>query len=82
MKKKIASTILWLHDVKAIIHGVLHPNNILIHKDTIKLSDFSRSFEKGKGCNDTRVYDVIPYVNSNMLNQEISYKMNKKSDNI
>ncbi|CAB5365074.1 unnamed protein product [Rhizophagus irregularis] len=38
--KEIASAILWLHDVKEIIHGDLHPNNILIHKDSIKLADF------------------------------------------
>ncbi|POG65694.1 uncharacterized protein OCT59_024396 [Rhizophagus irregularis] len=43
----------------------------LIHQDAIKLSDFCRSFEKGKGCNDTGVYGVIPYVDSNMLNREI-----------
>ncbi|CAB4419239.1 unnamed protein product [Rhizophagus irregularis] len=38
--KEIASAILWLHDFKGIIHGDLHPNNILIHKDSIKLADF------------------------------------------
>ncbi|CAB5217566.1 unnamed protein product [Rhizophagus irregularis] len=33
--KEIASAICWLHDKKGIIHGDLHPNNILIHKDAV-----------------------------------------------
>ncbi|CAB4414246.1 unnamed protein product [Rhizophagus irregularis] len=33
--KEIASAICWLHDKKEIIHGDLHPNNILIHKDAL-----------------------------------------------
>ncbi|CAB4480972.1 unnamed protein product [Rhizophagus irregularis] len=45
--KEIASAILWLHDNTKVIHGDLHPNNILIHKDTIKLADFGRSCQKG-----------------------------------
>ncbi|GES98303.1 kinase-like domain-containing protein [Rhizophagus clarus] len=44
--KEIVSAILWLHDVKEIIHGDLHPKNILIYKDTIKLADFGRSCMK------------------------------------
>ncbi|CAB4413497.1 unnamed protein product [Rhizophagus irregularis] len=34
--KEIASATCWLHDKKGIIHGDIHPNNILIHKDTVK----------------------------------------------
>ncbi|UZO20442.1 uncharacterized protein OCT59_012866 [Rhizophagus irregularis] len=58
--KEIASAVLWLHDDKGIVHGDLHSNNILIHKDTIKLADFGLSFEKGKDRNNTGVYGVIP----------------------
>ncbi|PKC12008.1 kinase-like protein [Rhizophagus irregularis] len=38
-----------------IVHGDLHSNNILIHKVTIKLTDFSCSFEKGKCCDNTEI---------------------------
>ncbi|CAB4402229.1 unnamed protein product [Rhizophagus irregularis] len=45
--KEIASAICWLHDTKKIVHGDLHPNNILVHKDAVKLADFGRSCLKG-----------------------------------
>uniref|UniRef100_U9UBA8 non-specific serine/threonine protein kinase n=1 Tax=Rhizophagus irregularis (strain DAOM 181602 / DAOM 197198 / MUCL 43194) TaxID=747089 RepID=U9UBA8_RHIID len=42
--KEIASAISWLHDDdKGIIHGDLHPGNILIHQHTIKIADFGCS---------------------------------------
>ncbi|PKY48183.1 kinase-like protein [Rhizophagus irregularis] len=75
--KEIASAILWLHNVKEIIHGDLHPNNILIHKDTIKLVDFGRSLEKGRHGDNTGVYGVIPYMDPKTFT---SYKINEKSD--
>ncbi|GES88140.1 kinase-like domain-containing protein [Rhizophagus clarus] len=78
--REITSAILWLHEIKKIVHGDLHPNNILIHKDTIKLADFGRSFEIGKGCDNTEVWGVLPYVDPKMLDQTIPYKLNEKSD--
>ncbi|CAB4437607.1 unnamed protein product [Rhizophagus irregularis] len=45
--KEISSGISWLHVDKGIIHGNLHPENILIQKDTIKLADFGRSCLNG-----------------------------------
>ncbi|CAB4482584.1 unnamed protein product [Rhizophagus irregularis] len=53
--REITSAILWLHNYKGIVHGDLHPNNILLHKGTIKLADFRRSFEKGKGDDNTQL---------------------------
>uniref|UniRef100_U9ULH8 Protein kinase domain-containing protein n=1 Tax=Rhizophagus irregularis (strain DAOM 181602 / DAOM 197198 / MUCL 43194) TaxID=747089 RepID=U9ULH8_RHIID len=78
--REIASAILWLHVDKGIVHGDLHPNNILVHKDTIKLADFGRSFETGKGCDNTEVWGVMPYVDPKMLDQTVPYKLNEKSD--
>ncbi|CAB5369156.1 unnamed protein product [Rhizophagus irregularis] len=59
--KEITSAILWLHVDKGIVHGDLHPNNILIHKDTIKLADFGRSCQKESGC-----YNSEPVPNTNV----------------
>ncbi|CAB4413566.1 unnamed protein product [Rhizophagus irregularis] len=49
--KDIASAISWLHDDMGIIHGDLHPNNILINKGTIKIADFGCSYLKGSNRN-------------------------------
>ncbi|RGB23601.1 kinase-like domain-containing protein [Rhizophagus diaphanus] len=78
--KEIASAILWLHDDKGIVHGDLHPNNILVHQNTIKLLDFGHSFLKGSDCYNTEVWGVIPYVDSKTFDRGTSYKINEKSD--
>ncbi|CAB4402657.1 unnamed protein product [Rhizophagus irregularis] len=60
LKKKMRKSIrLSLNMQKGIVHGDLHPNNILVHKDTIKLADFGRSFETGKGCDNTEVWGIL-----------------------
>ncbi|CAB4411490.1 unnamed protein product [Rhizophagus irregularis] len=60
--KEIASAILWLHDDREIIHGDLHPNNILLHQNTIKVADFGYSCLKGSDNNNAGTYGVIPYI--------------------
>ncbi|CAB5388433.1 uncharacterized protein OCT59_029242 [Rhizophagus irregularis] len=77
--KEIASAILWLHDNTKVIHGDLHPNNILIHKDTIKLADFGRSCQKGS-ANHTKACGVIPYMDPKFFEENHSYGLTEKSD--
>ncbi|UZO28717.1 uncharacterized protein OCT59_022231 [Rhizophagus irregularis] len=79
--KEIASAILWLHDVKEIIHGDLHPNNILIHKDSIKLADFGCSCLKESDDN-PGAHGVIPYMDPKFFenNENNSYRITEKSD--
>ncbi|PKB94783.1 kinase-like protein, partial [Rhizophagus irregularis] len=80
--KEITGAILWLHDNK-IIHGDLHPKNILIHQNTIKLSDFgcSRLRQQGKDSYlPTKPRGIIPYVDPKILNNVKGYDLNEKSD--
>ncbi|CAB5189632.1 unnamed protein product [Rhizophagus irregularis] len=75
--REIASAILWLHVDKGIVHGDLHPNNILVHKDTIKLADFGRSSETGKGCDNTEILSGVreePVPNTNVKFIELYQK--------
>ncbi|RGB30690.1 kinase-like domain-containing protein [Rhizophagus diaphanus] len=77
---EISSAILWLHVDKEIIHGDLHPENILIQKDTIKLADFGCSCLKGS-YNNTEVRGVIPYIDPKFFEtQNRSYGLTEKSD--
>ncbi|CAB5359902.1 unnamed protein product [Rhizophagus irregularis] len=76
--KEIASGVLCLHD-NEIIHRDLHPNNILVHQHTIKITDFGRSCLQGSAC-DTKAYGVIPYMDPQILDPEIPYNLTKKSD--
>ncbi|CAB4441253.1 unnamed protein product [Rhizophagus irregularis] len=63
---EIASAISWLHDDMGIIHGDLHPNNILIHKESIKLADFGRSCIKGSNYN-TEFGSIILGINKSKI---------------
>ncbi|GBB89716.1 hypothetical protein RclHR1_01650023 [Rhizophagus clarus] len=76
--KEIASAISWLHDDVGIIHGDLHPNNILISKGTIKLADFGCSCLRGSTRN-SQVQGVIPYVDPKCFETH-SYRITEKFD--
>ncbi|GBB91627.1 hypothetical protein RclHR1_00190040 [Rhizophagus clarus] len=77
--KEIANAISWLHDYREIIHGDVHPNNVLIHQDTIKLADFGRSCHKGT-VNRTEACGVIPYMDPKFFEENHSYSLTEKSD--
>ncbi|GBC02390.1 hypothetical protein RclHR1_00460028 [Rhizophagus clarus] len=74
--KEIAGAILWLHD-NNIIHGDLHPKNILIHQNTIKLADFGCSRLQGTECH-FEPRGIIPYTDPKILNAKSD--LTKKSD--
>ncbi|CAB5388449.1 unnamed protein product [Rhizophagus irregularis] len=78
--KEIASAISWLHDDKGIIHGDLHPGNILIHQHTIKIADFGCSRLDGSVIyKKEKAYGVMPYMDPKIL-KDHSVDLTKKSD--
>ncbi|PKY47507.1 kinase-like protein [Rhizophagus irregularis] len=78
--KEIASAISWLHDDKGIIHGDLHPGNILIHQHTIKIADFGCSRLDGSVIyKKEKAYGVMLYMDPKIL-KDHSVDLTKKSD--
>ncbi|PKB97630.1 kinase-like protein, partial [Rhizophagus irregularis] len=76
--KEIAYAISWLHVDKKIVHSDLHPSNILVHNDTIKLADFGRSRLK-ESDHYTKVFGIIPYMDPKSFETH-SYVLTEKSD--
>ncbi|RGB24319.1 kinase-like domain-containing protein [Rhizophagus diaphanus] len=75
----IASAVLCLHSHQ-IIHGDLHPDNVLIHQHSIKIADFRCSCLHGSAINKKeKVYGVIPYMDPKILKDQ-SCDLTKKSD--
>ncbi|CAB5329072.1 kinase-like protein [Rhizophagus irregularis] len=77
-----AAAISWLHHNK-IIHGDLHPKNILIHQHTIKLADFGCSRLQGLDYYSegfTKPRGIIPYMDPKILDNNKSYDLTEKSD--
>ncbi|CAB4475068.1 unnamed protein product [Rhizophagus irregularis] len=62
---EIAAAISWLH-YKKIIHGDLHPKNILIYQHTIKLADFGCSRLQGSDYY-TKGENPIPNTNNKFV---------------
>ncbi|RGB28566.1 kinase-like domain-containing protein [Rhizophagus diaphanus] len=76
---QLADAIGFLHD-NDIVHRDLHSGNILIHQNSIKLTDFGLSKKVTEASSITStIQGVIPYVDPKKLNDK-NYKLNKKSD--
>ncbi|GES88045.1 kinase-like domain-containing protein [Rhizophagus clarus] len=84
---QLVHVVLCLHD-EGIIHRNLHSNNILIHKNTIKLANLGLS-KRIKEASEprSRLVEMIPYTDpqsfdrqTNKVEQQQMYSLNEKSD--
>ncbi|POG65473.1 hypothetical protein GLOIN_2v1666158 [Rhizophagus irregularis DAOM 181602=DAOM 197198] len=84
---QLASAIDFIHS-KGIIHCNLHEENVLIHKNSIKVADFGLSKRANETSNySNKVLDFLPYLDPKSFNDAFDIKcesephiMNFKSD--
>ncbi|PKC61859.1 kinase-like protein [Rhizophagus irregularis] len=77
---QLACAVSCLHG-EGILHSDLHPNNILIHQNIVKLTDFglSQRIEEVTKSH-SELFGVIPYVDPEKIIKQQEYKLNEMSD--
>ncbi|PKK61266.1 kinase-like protein [Rhizophagus irregularis] len=77
---QLACAVSCLHG-EGILHSDLHPNNILIHQNIVKLTDFGLSQRIEEVTNShSELFGVIPYVDPEKIIKQHEYKLNEMSD--
>ncbi|GBC06541.1 hypothetical protein RclHR1_00690031 [Rhizophagus clarus] len=79
MAYQLACAVSVLHD-ENIIHRDLHPKNVLVHQNTIKLADFGVSKKIDELIKSQSIDGVVPYVDPKKFTLEKKYSLDKKSD--
>ncbi|GES98788.1 kinase-like domain-containing protein [Rhizophagus clarus] len=74
---QLASAILCLHE-NDISHNNMHANNILVHRKSVKLTNFGLSKELGS-IGAEQIFEMLPYIDPKSFDLD-NYKFGKKSD--
>ncbi|RGB40294.1 kinase-like domain-containing protein, partial [Rhizophagus diaphanus] len=76
---QLACAVSFMHD-EGIIHRNLHSGNILIHQNSVKLSDFGLSKRIESLNTRSQLFGICSYIDPKKFSIESSYILDEKSD--